>query len=231
MAKKRFAVIGMGRFGFSVASSLCKMGVEVLAIDEDESRTQAVSHFVTQAVSADSTDEEALGVLGVQDYDVVIVAIGQDIQASILTTLILKDLGAPVIVAKAQNELHGKVLAKIGADKVIHPERDMGLRVAHHLMSPNIIDYVEISDEYSILELQATVSMIGKSLVELDLRAKYRCNVIAVKKDGTGTMDLSPDARAKLAADDILVLVGHQDDLVKMELAMTQGRSLRWNRY
>lgn len=138
--KKQFAVIGMGRFGLSVAKALSDMGFDVLAIDTDEHRTQAVSNIVTHAVSADSTDEEALRALGIRNFDVVVVAIGQDIQASILTTLILKDLGLPIIIVKAQNELHGKVLQKIGADKVIYPERDMGLRVAHHLTSPNILD-------------------------------------------------------------------------------------------
>ncbi|ANS75722.1 potassium uptake system protein [Paenibacillus yonginensis] len=224
MPKKQFAVIGMGRFGLSVAKSLSQMGFDVLAIDSDENRTQAVANMVTHAVSADSTDEEALRALGIRNFDVVVVAIGQDIQSSILTTLILKDLGGPIIVAKAQNELHGKVLSKIGADKVIHPERDMGLRVAHHLTSPNIIDYIEISDEYSILELKATPSMIGKNLIELNVRAKYRCNVMAIKKEGGKQMNISPDANDRLNSDDILVVVGQKDDLVKLELAMTQGK-------
>ncbi|WP_138495308.1 potassium channel family protein [Paenibacillus pinistramenti] len=222
MSKKQFAVIGMGRFGFSIAKSLSQMGFDVLAIDANESRTQAVSNIVTHAVSADSTDEEALRALGIRNFDVVVVAIGEDIQASILTTLILKDLGGPIIVAKAQNELHGKVLQKIGADKVIHPERDMGLRVAHHLTSPNIIDYIEISDEYSLLELRATPSMVGKNLIELNVRAKYRCNVMAIKKEGGSKMDISPDAHERLGSEDILIVVGHKEDLMKLEMAVTQ---------
>ena len=138
MAKKQYAVIGMGRFGSSVARELSDLGFEVLAIDVSEQKIQEVSNWVTHAVAVDSTDEEALRSLGLRNFDVVVVAIGEDIQASILTTLILKELGVPELIVKAQNELHGKVLNKIGADKVVFPERDMGLRVAHHLISPNI---------------------------------------------------------------------------------------------
>ncbi|MNM72893.1 Ktr system potassium uptake protein A [compost metagenome] len=220
MAKKQFAVIGMGRFGYSVANSLSTMGFDVLAIDSDEQRTQAVSHIVTHAVSADSTEEEALRALGIRNFDVVVVAIGEDIQASILTTLILKDLGGPVIVVKAQNELHGKVLQKIGADKVIYPERDMGQRVAHHLASPNILDYIELSDDYSILEIRANSAMIGQNLKELNIRARFGCNVMAIK-NGT-KMNISPDALYRLVEGDILVIVGEKSDLTKLELAYSQ---------
>lgn len=220
MAKKQFAVIGMGRFGYSVANSLSTMGFDVLAIDSDEQRTQAVSHIVTHAVSADSTEEEALRALGIRNFDVVVVAIGEDIQASILTTLILKDLGGPVIVVKAQNELHGKVLQKIGADKVIYPERDMGQRVAHHLASPNILDYIELSDDYSILEIKANSAMIGQNLKELNIRARFGCNVMAIK-NGT-KMNISPDALYRLIEGDILVIVGEKSDLTKLELAYSQ---------
>ena len=219
--KKQFAVIGMGRFGLSVASALSGMGFDVLAIDANEQRTQAVSNIVTHAVSADSTDEEALRALGIRNFDVVVVAIGQDIQASILTTLILKDLGGPLIVVKAQNELHGKVLNKIGADKVIYPERDMGLRVAHHLTSPNILDYIELSDEYSIAEMRATSAMLGKNLKELDVRAKFGCNVMAIKH-GT-RMNISPTADDRLEEGDILIIVGQRNDLTKLELAYAES--------
>ncbi|KAF9128004.1 hypothetical protein BGX30_014504 [Mortierella sp. GBA39] len=214
---QQYAVIGMGRFGSSVANTLSEMGFDVLAIDSDEQRTQAVSNMVTHAVSADSTDEEALRALGIRNFDVVVVAIGEDIQSSILTTLILKDLGVGTIIVKAQNELHGKVLQKIGADKVIFPERDMGMRVAHHLTSPNILDYIEISEDYSILELKASQDMIGKNLRELDIRARFGCNVMAIKH-GT-KMDISPYADAPLSEDDVLVIVGEKSDLTKLELA------------
>lgn len=218
--KKQFAVIGMGRFGSSVANSLSNMGFEVLALDCHEPKIQEVVNIVTHAVSVDSTDEEALKSLGIRNFDVVVVAIGQDIQASILTTLILKDLGVPMIVAKAQNELHGKVLSKIGADKVIFPERDMGVRVAHHLLSPNILDYIELSNDHSIVEIRATSLMVGKNLKELDIRAKYRCNVMAIKNNEQ--TNISPYAEDRIKAGDILVIIGENEHLQTMELAFSQ---------
>lgn len=221
MAKKQYAVIGMGRFGSSVASALTDMGFEVLAIDSSEQRIQEAASKVTHAVSADSTDEESLRSLGMRNFDVVVVAIGQDIQASILTTLILKDLGVGMIIVKAQNELHGKVLTKIGADKVVYPERDMGLRVAHHLVSPNILDYIEISDDYSIIEIKAPEAMIGKSLQQLDIRVKFKCNVMAIK---TGSnMNIAPYADDLIRSGDVLVIVGKNADLTNLEIAYSEG--------
>ncbi|KWX86112.1 potassium uptake system protein [Paenibacillus riograndensis] len=216
-AKKQYAVIGMGRFGSSVAKALSGMGFDVLAIDADEQRTQEISGIVTHAVSADSTDEEALRALGIRNFDVVVVAIGEDIQASILTTLILKDLGVPAILVKAKSELHGKVLSKIGADKVIYPERDMGMRVAHHLASPNILDYIELSPDYSILDMKVSGTMLGKNLQELNIRAKYGCNVMAIRRGEE--MNISPRAEDRLAEGDVIVNVGRKDNLTKLEMA------------
>ncbi|WP_379138658.1 potassium channel family protein [Paenibacillus sp. sgz500958] len=217
MAKKQYAVIGMGRFGSSVAKALSGMGFDVLAIDSDEQRVQEISSVVTHAVSADSTDEEALRALGIRNFDVVVVAIGEDIQSSILTTLILKDMGVPAILVKAKSELHGKVLSKIGADKIIYPERDMGMRVAHHLASPNILDYIELSPDYSILDMRVSGPMVGKNLLELNIRAKYGCNVMAIRKGEE--MNISPRAEDRLQDGDILVIVGRKDNLTKLEMA------------
>lgn len=221
MAKKQYAVIGLGRFGSSVAATLAKMGYEVLAVDVDEERVQEMADVVTQAVSADTTDEEALRAIGVRNFDVAVVAIGSDIQASILTTLILKDLGVPYIVAKAQSELHGKVLGKIGADKVVYPERDMGQRVAHHLISPNILEHIELSPDYSIIEMQVSSEMAGKTLRDLNIRAKYNCNVLAVKQ-GT-KMNITPRADEPLGETDVLVIVGRNDQLSKLEQAYAES--------
>lgn len=220
-AKKQFAIIGMGRFGSSVAQNLSNMNFEVLAIDSSEQKIQEVVNIVTHAVSADSTDEDALRALGIRNFDVVVVAIGQDIQSSILTTLILKDLGVPMIVVKAQNELHGKVLSKIGADKVVFPERDMGARVAHHLISPNILDYIELSEDHSIVEMRASSLMIGKNLKELDIRARYGCNVMAIKNNGK--TNISPYAEDRIKDGDILVIVGQNDHLNNLELAYAES--------
>ncbi|NOU93856.1 TrkA family potassium uptake protein [Paenibacillus sp. LMG 31456] len=218
--KKQFAVIGMGRFGSSVAKTLYSLGFEVLAIDSNEQRTQEVSHIVTHVVQADSTDEEALRALGLRNFDVVVVAIGDDIQSSILTTIILKELGVPKVVVKAQNELHGKVVKKIGADKVIYPERDMGQRVAHHLISSNIIDYIELSEDHSIAEIRASRSMVGKNLSQLDIRAKYGCNVMGIK---TGThINIAPNAADSIKENDILIVVGKNEDLKNFEITFTE---------
>ncbi|MDQ0885674.1 trk system potassium uptake protein TrkA [Paenibacillus sp. V4I9] len=218
--RKQFAIIGMGRFGSSVAKTLSQLGFEVLAIDHREETVQEVSAFVTHAVQADSTDEEALRALGIRNFDVVVVAIGEDIQASILTTLILKEMGIPTTVVKAVNDLHGKVLKKIGADKVVYPERDMGQRVAHHLISSNIIDYIELSADYSIVEIKVSTQMIGKSLKQLDIRAKYGCNVIAIKQNEQ--LIIPPSAEEPLRMDDILVIVGKNSNLQTFEVTFAE---------
>ncbi|BFT69707.1 potassium channel family protein [Paenibacillus sp. P36] len=218
--RKQFAIIGMGRFGSSIARTLSQLGFEVMAIDSREETVQEISSIVTHAVQADSTDEEALRALGIRNFDVVVVAIGEDIQASILTTLILKEMGIPTVVVKAVNDLHGKVLKKIGADKVVYPERDMGQRVAHHLISSNIVDYIELSSDHSIVEIQASRQMIGKNLKELDIRAKYGCNVIAIKQNDK--LIIPPSAEEKLRSDDILVVVGKNSDLQTFEVTFAE---------
>jgi trk system potassium uptake protein TrkA len=217
VAKKQFVVIGIGRFGSSVAKTLSQMGFEVLAIDHREAQIQEISATVTHAVQADSTDEEAMRALGVLNFDVVIVAIGEDIQASILTTLILKEMGVGSIVVKAVNDLHGKVLKKIGADKVVFPERDMGTRVAHHLISSNILDYIELSADYSIVEIKVSPNMVGKSLRQLDIRAKFGCNVIAIKQNQN--LIIPPIAEDPLKENDILVIVGKNESLQQFEVS------------
>ncbi|WP_263866865.1 potassium channel family protein [Paenibacillus rhizovicinus] len=220
--KKQYAVIGMGRFGSSVAHELSELGFDVLAIDADEQKIQEVSNWVTHAVAANSTDEEAMRSLGLRNFDVVIVAIGEDIQASILTTLILKELGVPELIVKAQNALHGKVLDKIGANKVVFPERDMGLRVAHHLISPNILEYIELSNDYGIVEMKAPSFTIGKNLMQLDIRARYKCNVLAIKR-GPDDVNVAPYAEDVIMNGDLLVIVGKTEDLSELELSYAEG--------
>lgn len=212
---KQFAVIGLGRFGTSVAETLQGMGYDVLAIDESEERVNAVASVVTHTAILDSLNEKALHSLGIRNFDVVVVAIGQDIQASILTTLILKEQGCKHVVAKAQNPVHGKVLKKIGADHVIFPERDMGVRVAHYLVANNILDYLELSPDYSLLECTAPQKLIGKSLSELDLRAHLGINVVAIKSGGN--IDASPGGDTIIQKDDVLIVIGKNADLQTLE--------------
>jgi trk system potassium uptake protein TrkA len=212
---KQFAVIGMGRFGTSVARTLYEMGYEVLGIDSNEDRIQDTMEFVTHAVTADTTDENALKAIGIRNFDVVVVAIGNDVKNSILTTLILKELGVKMIVVKAQDELHGKVLEKIGADRVVYPERDMGYRVAHNLISPNILDYIELAPDYSIMEIQVPKKFVGRSLEQIDLRRKYGCNVMAIKHGDE--INISPIASDVLHEGDVLVIVGKNEDLDEID--------------
>lgn len=220
MQKKQFAILGMGRFGSSVAKTLYNLGFEVLAVDHDQQRVQEMLDVVTHAVQADAMDEDALRALGLRNFDVVVVAIGQDIQVSILASLILKEMGVKTLVAKAQNDMHGKVLAKIGVDKVIFPERDMGVRVAHNLISPNILDHIELSDDYSIVDIVAGPALIGKNLRQLDIRNKYGCNVMGIKSKGSG-MNIAPHAEDLIKENDVLVIVGHNKDLHKFEMQVS----------
>ncbi|AYO30780.1 MAG: trk/ktr system potassium uptake protein [Thermoanaerobacteraceae bacterium] len=212
---KQFVVIGLGRFGSSIARTLYNLGYDVLGIDNNEEIIQALADSITHAVQADATDENTLKALGVRNFDVGIVSIGQDIQASILVTLILKELGIKFVVAKAQSELHGKVLYKIGADRVVFPERDMGVRVAHNLVSSNILDYIELSPDFSIVEIAAIPEWFEKSLRELDMRVKHGLNVMAIKRNEE--VIVSPKADDIILEGDILVVVGQNKDIEKLE--------------
>lgn len=215
MSSKQFAIIGMGRFGSSVARTLYEMDFEVMGIDENEERINENIQHVTHAVVADTTDERALKELGIRNFDVVVVAIGVDIQASILTVLTLKELGVKKIVAKAQNERHGQVLYKVGADRVVFPERDMGVRVAHNLISANVLDFIELAEDYSVAEVIVSSRMVGKSLRQLDLRALYEVNVIAIKSGDKFNITPNPDDLIRVG--DVLVVIGNNKDLQTFE--------------
>lgn len=215
MTKKQFVVIGLGRFGTSVAKTLYSLGNDVLAIDVDEETVQNISDSVTHSVQADATDENTLRSLGIRNFDVAVVTIGSDLQSSVMVTLLLKELGVDYIIAKANSEIHAKVLYKIGADRVVLPERDMGVRVAHNLVSSNILDYIELSPDYSIAEISNPKSWQGKTLQELNLRANYGINIVAVKKDNE--INVSPMAEDKLEAGDVIVAIGCADELNKLE--------------
>jgi trk system potassium uptake protein len=213
MSKQQYAVIGLGRFGISVARRLHEAGQEVLGIDVNEERIDDAELYVTHAVIADSTDEKALTSIGIRNFDCVIVAIGNDIQSSILTVMILKDLGVKKVIAKALTKLHGKVLDRIGADWIIYPERDMGERVANQLLSPNMLNYIELSKEYNIEEIMIPERMAEKSLKELNIRAKYNVSAIAVFRSGNIIISPSPDEI--IHKGDLLVMIGNREDLAQ----------------
>lgn len=213
--KKQFAVIGLGRFGGSVCRELMELGAEVLAIDFSEERVNELKDIVTHAAILDSTDEQALKSIGISNFDHVIVAIGENIQASILTTLMLTELGVKHITVKAQNDYHEKVLQKIGAHLIVHPERDMGRKIAHSILSKNVLDYLELSDKHSIMELVAGTKMHGKSLIELNVRAKYGINIIGIKRGDE--VIISPVANERIYKGDILIVIGADVDIERFE--------------
>lgn len=215
--RRQFAVIGCGRFGGSVARTLCNMGYEVMAIDANEDMIDDIKDDITYAVTADAQEEKVLENLGLRNFDVVIVAIGSDIQASILVTLLCKQMGVRKVVAKAVNDMHGRVLEKVGADKIVYPERDMGERLAHYLTRTNLLDYIEISDTHSLLEVTVPKSLAYKTLKETNLRVKYGVNVVAIKRGHE--LLVSPPGEEKLYPDDILILIGLNADLERFSPA------------
>jgi trk system potassium uptake protein TrkA len=215
LVKKEFAVIGLGRFGGSICRALSKEGMEVLVIDNDEEKINEYASIASHAVVADSTDENVLKSLGIRNFDHVIVAIGDNLKASILTTIILKELGVEYITVKAQNDYHEKILKKIGADNVVHPEREMGERIAYKMMTKNVVDYLELSDEYSLYEFTATEKIANKSIIELNIRAKYGINIVAIKRGND--MNITPQATEAIHEGDILIVIGHDDDIERFQ--------------
>ncbi|EQE88240.1 trkA-C domain protein [Clostridioides difficile P53] len=193
------------------------LGHQVMAIDKNEDSVQSISDKVTHSLIVDVTDEQALRSLGLGNFDVAVVAIGSDIRASIMATLIAKEMGVELIICKAKDELQAKVLYKIGADRVVFPERDMGVRVAHNLVSDNILDHIELDPEYSIVEIVTPNSWVGKTLIELELRARYEITVLAIKTGKNINVTPSPDE--ELTAGSILVIIGQNTSIT----AITSG--------
>ena len=192
MKEKSYAVIGLGQFGMSVAETLAESDCDVLAIDAREENIQEIADKVTYAVRADVREPEVLRTLGVQNVDVAVIAVAENMEASIMATMQAKELGVPYVLAKAMNALHGKILEKIGADRVIYPEQSMGLRVARNLMSGGFLDVFELSTEFSMAELPVPTEWIGKSLQELQLRESHDINIIAIKVGDDVEINLDP---------------------------------------
>ncbi len=224
---RQFAVIGLGNFGRSVALSLAEKGGQVMAIDKNEERIQDISEKVTYAVKADASDEKVLKSLDIKNVDVAIVSVGESMETSIMISLLLREMGVKMIVTKAISSLHGKVLRKIGVDRVIFPERDIGAKLAESLISPNIYEYIELSPNYSIVEIISPHSFAGKSLKELDVRKEYKITIIAIKRkipevtDSGEThfkedINVTPFPEDEIESGDILVVVGADKDINKL---------------
>ena len=203
---KSYIVIGLGRFGSQAAKRLYELGCEVLAIDHNSELVHPIANQVTQAVVADARDKEVLRALGAKDFECAIVAIGDNLADSVLATMNLKELGVPYIVCKASDETHRQVLMKLGADRVVIPEQEHADRLAKNLSSPNVLDYIELSEEYGIIEIPAPKAWVGKSLKELNVRAKLGVNIIAVEKGRK--INVSPAADYRIEAEDIMVVLG-----------------------
>ena len=223
MKKQTFAVIGLGRFGGSVCKTLADAGQEVLAIDKYESRVNDYKDIATQSVVADAQDEDVLRSLGIRNVDHVIVAIGEDIQASILVTLMVKEQGVKYVTAKAQNEYHAKVLEKLGVDRVVHPERDMGVRIGRSLTSKNMVDYLDLDANFKLAEILITNSeFVGKSLAEMDFRDRYGLNVIALAHSRQEMV--LPSAGDVLTENDSILVAGPTRAIDKFEELMQKGK-------
>ena len=203
--KLQFFVAGLGRFGESVAVTLDQMGYDVMAMDKDEDVVQDLSDQLGYVVCADASDEKNLNAIGAGNADVAVVAIG-DLSASLLTTLLLKDMGVKRIVVKALDELHGKMLQKIGADKIIYSEKEMGIRVAHNLTSPGIVDYIEMNNNITVVTIHIPEDWIGKTLIDLDVRRKYHITVVAIRRQKENFINPRPDM--VIQAGDMLVILG-----------------------
>ena len=211
--RKQFLVAGLGLFGTSVAVTLQGLGYEVYAMDSDESLVQNLSTQLTYVVSGDASDRKTLQALPLEDIDVAVVAIG-NVERNMMTTMLLKELGIKQVVSKAINNLHGAMLSKIGADKGVYAERDMGERVAHNLISAGVMDYIELSGEISVMSLPIPTEFIGKNLIEADLRRRYDVNVVAIKREGRTLVN--PKAQEVFQPEDEIVVLGTHEGVKSM---------------
>ncbi|MDI9518302.1 MAG: TrkA family potassium uptake protein [Bacillota bacterium] len=218
MKRKSFAVLGLGVFGSTIAKRLSSYDYDVIAIDSDMSCIDRLSDFVSIAIQADITDINQLKSAGVSDVDCAIVATGSHLENSIIAVMNLKELGTPYIVAKAKNKRYMKILEKIGADRVILPEKEMGERVAKQLVSSNIIDLIDIDDEYSVIEIVAPKYWINKSLIDLNLRSKYGINILGVRKSPSTRLSISPSASYIIEANDILLVIAEKNKFELLDI-------------
>lgn len=217
MARRQFAVIGLGRFGSAMATTLAELGQDVIGVDGNAERVRQLADTVTQAVELDATDERALRAISIQDVDVAVVSIGENIESSLLVVMQLLELGVKSIVAKAVTPLHGRILEKLGVSRVIFPEREMAVRIAHGLVMPNVIDYIELSRDFSIVEVPAPEMFVGRTLKQLELRPKYGLTLIAIKRQPGPTAEqvtnISPSADEIIQPGDVLSLLGSNQRL------------------
>lgn len=214
---KRVVVVGLGIFGFHIAKELYESGMEVIAIDKSKEVIQRIKDFSSKAVVADAREKDVLESIGIQEDDIVIVSFGEDLSSSTLLTLHLKEMNVKRIIVKAPNEDHKRILQKVGASEVIIPEREMAGKVAKSLISPNVIDYIPVSEDYNISEIAPPASFIGKTIAELNLRNRYHIEVIAIRDVLSDRITLIPQAQSVIKDSDILVIIGKEPDIKKIK--------------
>ena len=222
MTRKTFGVIGLGRFGSAIAATLAELGHEVVGVDGNEERVHQLADVIAHAIQLDATDERALRAAGIQDVDTAVVSIGENIESSLLVVMLLRELGIGTIVAKAVTPLHGRILEKLGVSRVIFPEREMAIRLAHSLVIPNVIDYIELSRDFSIVEIPAPEGFIGRTLKQLELRPRFGLTLIAVKRrtsptDSAVVTNIAPPADETILAGDVLALLGSNERLAQLD--------------
>lgn len=208
---KSFIIIGLGRFGSNVARTLSESGNEVLAIDAREDRVSRIVDDVTHAIVGNATDESVLKSIGVRNFDCAIVSLSDDMQGCVLVTMLLKELGCPFVVSKATSELHMRILEKVGADKVVYPEKDMGMKLAMGLAQTNVLEFIEMSDDYMIAEIETPLKWVGHTLKELGLRKTVGINVMAIKDNETRKLEISIDLDVPFKKGDTLIILGRTD--------------------
>ena len=214
MAKKEFVVFGLGRFGQSVAMTLAEGGCEVLVVDKNQDKITDIAEYVTHAVCTNITDAESLEDLGIRSFDGAVVAIGEDLEASVMVTILAKEYGIPYILAKARNDLHAKILKKVGADMVVFPEKETGIRMANNLMMGNFFNAVELSSKFSMIDWDIPEDWCGHTLRSLNVRATRKINVIGIRRDGK--LNINPGADEPLESGDVLIVIGKNEVLKKL---------------
>ena len=219
---KQYIVIGAGRFGTSLAQSLLKAGQEVMVIDENEKIIQQLSETMDNVAIVSATDELALKNIGLSNFDVAIVCIGSDLRASIMATLIAKDVGVPYVISKATDKIQADVLRKIGADRVVFPEHDMGVKLAKALTFDNLVDYMELDDTHSIFEITVPSSWVGSNLIDLSVRKKYNMNIVAVKRGER--FQVPPDPNKEFEEGDVIVVAGNSKLIENIALKVSSGK-------
>ncbi len=220
MRLRQAAVVGLGNFGFSVARTLAEKGCQVLCVDADMEKVQTIKDFVLNAVQADATDERALRAVGISEVDVAIISLGDNREASILAAMILQDLGVKEIVVKVVSELHARVLKRLGVSRVVFPEKDMGRRVAERLLAPQILEHLELSEDYGIEEIVPPGEFLDKTIADLKFRTRYGVSVLAIRRqtsNGREEMVVNPTRDVRILSGDLLIVIGHEKDLAKLK--------------